>query len=122
MKLKKIITLALGATLLLTAISGCSSMRNMAIEDSIKDKKGADDKKKVTAFEKKFNQVLKDVDTKENYKKIPFDSNEDTQEFIADSFTLWDKQITKDEYVNKGLKKYPDYKITYNYLADEFTK
>ena len=122
MKAKSIITLALGATLILTSMSGCSAMRNMAIEDSIKNEKGANDEKKVSAFEKKFNQVLEDVKNKKDYKKIPFDSNADTEEFIADSYKLWDKQITKEDFISKGTKKYPDFKETYNYLADEFTK
>ena len=122
MKLKKIIPLALGATLLFISMSGCTAIRNMAIENSIKNEKGANDEKKVAAFEKKFNQVLEDVDNKEDYKKIPFDSNVDTEEFISNSYKLWDKQISKEEFVSKGTKKYPDYKETYNYLADEFTK
>ena len=121
MKAKKLITLALGVTLLLTTITGCSAMRNMTIENAIKSEKGLDEKS-TAAFEKKFNQVLEAISNKDDYKKIPFDSNADTEEFIADSYKLWDKQITKNQYVQKGLKKYPEYKDTYNYLADEFLK
>jgi len=122
MKLKNIITLSLSATLLLSTMTACSSMRNMAIENSIKNEKGAQDEKKVAAFEKKFTQVLDDVSNKDDYKKIPFDSNADTEEFIANAYKLWDKQISKEEFINAGLKKYPEYKDTYNYLADEFLK
>ena len=122
MKLLTKITLSALAVFTLSSISGCSSVRNMIIEDSIKGTKGSEDSQKVAKFEKRFEQVLDDLDKKDDYKKVPLDGTDDTEWLVRQSFKLWDKQISKDEYVNAGEKKFPVYSKSFGYLADEFQK
>ena len=122
MKLLTKVTLTALAVVALSSLSGCSSMRNMIIEDSIKNTKGAENPAKVSKFEKKFEQVLDDLDKKEDYKKVPVDSTAETEWLVRQSFKLWDKQISKSDYVNAGEKKYPGYSKSFGYLADEFLK
>jgi len=110
------------ATILtLISINGCSSMRNMIIEDSIQNIDGSQDSKKVTQFEKRFNQVLDNVDKKDDYKKLPLNTS-DTKWLVQQSFKLWNKQISKTEYIKTGENKFPGYTKTFSYLADEFKK
>ena len=122
MKLLHIITIAVFTVFTLTSISGCASIQNMIVEDSLKGTKGSEDPKKVAAFEEKFHQVIDDVDNKKDYKKIPLDGEEDIKWFMQQSFKLWDKQISKEEYVKDGEGKFPGHNDTFTYLADEFTK
>jgi hypothetical protein len=122
MKFIKIISISLATTLLLTTISGCSTMRNMAIEDSIKDTKDGHDSQKVKAFEARFEQVLNDIDKKEDYKKLPTDDTDKTKWLIQESFKLWNKEISKEEYIKAGIEKYSGYKETLEYLANEFSQ
>ncbi len=122
MKLTKLITITLGTALLLAITSGCSSLRNLAIEDSIKNTKDANDTQKVKKFEKIFAQVLDDIENKKDYQKLPTGDTDKTRWLIKESFKLWDKQITKDEYITASVEKYNGYKETLSYLADEFSK
>ena len=121
MNAKKIITSALIAAMALGTVTGCSSMRAMVIEDTVKDTKDGKDKEKLTQFEARFEKVLDDIDNKKDYKKLPTDDTEKTKWFIKESFKLWDKQITRDEYIAAGIEKYGGYKETMIYLADEFS-
>jgi len=122
MKLLKLLILAAFTAVTLSSISGCASMQNMIVENSIEGTKGSEDSKKVAAFEKKFTQVLEDIKKKDGYKKLPLEDEEDLAWFINLSFKLWDKQISKAEYITVGEKKFPGYKETFEYLADEFRK
>lgn len=122
MKFTKLASLAVVGALSVGAISGCTAMRNVAVENSIKDTNDGQDPKKVEAFENKFTQVLDDVGEKDDYKKLPLDGMEETQWFIKQSFALWDKKQTREQYISNGEKKFPGYKKTLEYLADEFTK
>ena len=122
MKFRKLVLVAIIGSLSLGMLTGCASMRNVAIENTLKDTKGAQDSKKVEAFENRFTKVLDDAGEKDDYKKIPLDGSEDTEWFIKQSFTLWDKQQSKEQYISNGEKKFPEYTTTFEYLADEFTK
>ena len=110
------------ALIVLSTMSGCTSMQNMIVENSIEGTKGSQDPQKVAQFEKKFNQVLDDIDKKDDYKRVPLDGEADLTWFIQQSFKLSDNQISKKEYTAAGEKKFPGYTKTFNYLADEFTK
>jgi len=122
MKFSKFLTIALTGALTISTITGCTTMRNMVVENAVKDTKGAQDPKKVEQFETKFSQVLDAIDNKKDYKKIPLDGTADGEWFIQQSFKLWDGQITKEQYITAGLAKFPEYRETFTYLADQFSK
>ena len=122
MKLRKLVAAIVIVTSSAGILSGCTSIVNLAVGDAVKNEKGAGDKTKVKAFERKFNAVIKVVKKKDGYKKIPLKKSADQQWFIRESFKLWDKQIAKDQYVSNGEKKVPGYKSSFEFLADEFTK
>ncbi len=117
--MNKLIAAALVCVFLL---SGCTGMRNMMVEDMLKDTNQGTNPQKVKGYEEKLAQVLDDVGDKEDYKKLPLDGEEDAKWFTNESFLLWDKQQTKETFVSNGLKKFPEYKTTLEYLAEEFTK
>jgi len=122
MKFRKLILIAIAGALFLGTLTGCTSMRNMAIESVLKDTKNGQDTNKTAAFETKFTKVLDDIKKKDDYKKIPLETNANTEWFIKQSFMLWDKQLTKEQYISNGAKKFPGYEKTFAYLADEFSK
>ena len=122
MNLKKWAVSSLIVASTLGMLSGCTSLKNMVVGDIVKNEKGAQDKAHVKAFESRFNAVVKDIKKKDDYKKIPLKKNADTEWFIRESYKLWDKQITKEQYVSNGNAKFPGYTSTFEFLADEFSK
>jgi len=121
MKFGKLVAVAILGISLLGAMNGCSAV-NMEIAKAVKDTKGADNPQKVEAFEKKFAKVLDNIKKKDDYKRIPLEGLEDFDWFVKESFLLWDKQQTREQYISNGEKKFPGYKETFAYLADEFSK
>jgi hypothetical protein len=122
MKYRKLVMITIIGALSFGMVSGCASLRNMGVESALKGTKGAQDAEKVKAYEDRLTKVLDDVETKDDYKKIPLDSSEDASWFLKQSFTLWDKQQSKEQYISNGDKRFPGYTETFKYLADEFTK
>jgi hypothetical protein len=122
MKIVKLVLVAVIGASLLGAAGGCTSMRNMAVKDMLKDTKEGQDTDKLKAFENKLTQTLDDVKAKDDYKKIPLKSTEDSKWFIEQAFILWDKQQTKEQYIKNGDERFPGYSKSFGYLADEFSK
>lgn len=40
--------------------------------------------------------------------------------FNNNMYLLWDRQITKGEYVSKGVAKFPAYRYEFNFIANKF--
>jgi hypothetical protein len=98
--------------LLIVLLSGCTTLKlNQAVAD-------AHDPKVVQAYEKTLNDVIKEVQNDPSYKRIPLDSKAEVDWFITQAFLYWDKKISRDEFVKRGVTKYPGYKESFEYLAD----
>ncbi len=99
---------------LFIALSGCATTQT---DSSLAD---ANDPEKVKAFEAKLKEVVKEVDKNPNYKRIPLDTKEDQEWFLNQAFPYWDNQISKEEFINEGLKRFPEYRDSFEFLAEKF--
>ncbi len=122
MKLKNLTKALLIGAVSATLMSGCASMRNMVVSDSIAKTQGKQDPEKVQAFEDKFTKVLDNLGDKDDYEKLPLDGSDDLDWFLDQSYRLWEKKQTKEQYISNGEKKFPKYTKTLQYLANEFNK
>jgi len=105
----KVIALLL---LMLFTFSGCASLKlNQAVAD-------VNDPKIVKAYEAKINEVIKKIQADPSYVRIPLDTKEDLDWFLTQSFLYWDKKKSRDEFISEGVKRFPDYKSSFEYLAD----
>ncbi len=73
-----------------------------------------------TAFEHKFSAAISQARADSNYKAIPL-AKTDQQWFYDESHQLWEKKITKEQYVADGAKQYPGYEASFAELADLLT-
>jgi len=105
----KVIALVL---LMLFTFNGCT---NLKLKQAVAD---ANDPKVVKAYETKINEVVKIVQADPNYVRIPLDTKEDADWFLTQSFLYWDKKNSRDEFIAEGVKRFPDYKSSFEYLAD----
>jgi len=74
-----------------------------------------------TAFDNKMSSVIKTVKADPNYKVIPLDSSSDRKWFFAQCEALYDKKITKEQFVSEGARQFPGYDASFSQLADLFT-
>ncbi len=72
--------------------------------------------------EKAYKSAMQDVGKKikqdPNYKKLALATPEDKSWFGDLTYKVWDHQITKEQFVSAGLKKYPDRSYEFNFVAD----
>ena len=73
-----------------------------------------------TQFERKFSAAIAQAKADSNYKVIPM-ARTDQRWFYDQSLALWEKKITKEQYVADGAKEYPGYEASFTELADLLT-
>jgi hypothetical protein len=71
-----------------------------------------------SAFDRKISSVIATVKADPSYKKIPLDSTADRTWFFDESEALFQKKITKEQYVADGARQFPGYDASFNELAD----
>ncbi len=80
----------------------------------------ADNTERYQAYENKLNAVVKDIQNNPDYKRIPLDSKSDQDWFNKQAFKLWNKEDSKDQFVNEGISRFPGYRKSFEFLADRF--
>ena len=74
-----------------------------------------------SAFENKMSSVIAHVKADPNYKTIPLGSSVNREWFFSQSEALFNKKITKEQYVADGAKQFPGYEASFTELADLLT-
>lgn len=73
------------------------------------------------AFDAKMSSVIDHVKADPGYKKIPLNTSADRQWFFDESQSLYEKKITKEQYLADGSKQFPGYEASFSELADLLT-
>ena len=73
------------------------------------------------AFDNKMSSVIAHVKADPNYKTIPLGSSVNREWFFSQSEALFNKKITKEQYVADGAKQFPGYEASFTELADLLT-
>ena len=74
----------------------------------------------------KFQEVMKKVAKStlddERYNKMALDTPEKKAWFKNLMYRLWDRQITRGQFIDEGLRRYPTKRYEFTYVADGFQK
>ncbi len=92
---------------------------NAGIREATRD---AGNPETTAAFTKDMGMVVGEIKTDSQYKAIPLNSKEDQDWFYTQAFLLWDKKISRSEFVKTGLGKFPGHEYEFNFLADRLAK
>lgn len=72
--------------------------------------------------EKAFNSwaisVIDAAKADSSYKRIPLDSKSDQRWFMETMYKAWEKKITKEEFINIGVEKFPENKESFEFVAN----
>ncbi len=74
-----------------------------------------------SAFDNKMSSVIAHVKADPNYKSIPLGSSVNREWFFSQSEALFNKKISKEQYVADGAKQFPGYEASFSELADLLT-
>lgn len=76
--------------------------------------------------ESKFHQAMVAVaqSTKQdpNYHKLSLNTPEEKRWFKNLMYRLWDRQITRAQFINEGVARYPEHKYEFFYIANAFQR
>ena len=76
---------------------------------------------KKAAYEKKMREVASGIKDDPNYQRLALDTPEKKEWFKKLTYRLWDRQITRQQFVSEGLKRYPDHGYEFNFIVRGFT-
>jgi hypothetical protein len=113
------------ATLLLAyLLTGCATLPSPAEHTSptptMHYEKPTPQKK--AAFKKTMIKVALSTQDDPKYRKLALDTPEKKSWFKNLMYRLWDRQITRAQFIREGLKKYPDRAYEFNYIANSFQR
>ncbi|MDD3775119.1 MAG: hypothetical protein PHV08_04065 [Sulfurovaceae bacterium] len=69
------------------------------------------------SFDAKLEEVASVVKQDPNYKKINLETKEEKDWFKQLSYRLWDKQITKTQFIEAGVTRYPSNYYEFDLIA-----
>jgi hypothetical protein len=72
-------------------------------------------------FDMRMSDVIAHVKADPNYKVIPLQSRTDREWFMDECHALYNKKITKEQYVAEGVKQFPNFEASFKELADLIT-
>ena len=76
--------------------------------------------KKYAMFQKKMRQVAKSTLENQQYDKMTLGTKEKKEWFTNLMYQLWDRQITRREFIQEGLQKYPTHQYEFEFIANGF--
>jgi len=77
---------------------------------------------KQTVFNKEMRRVALSTQNDPRYNRMSLDTPEKKAWFKQLMYRLWDRQITRDEFIAQGIKKYPTHRYEFEFIANGFQK
>ena len=78
---------------------------------------------KVKIYRENMKQLVKDIDKNQpDYKHLPLKVKDDFDWFYIQTYAVWEKSIDKNQFMKNGIKRYPEYRESLEYLADKLTE
>ena len=79
-------------------------------------------KAKSIKFHASMDKVAQSTQSNPNYKKMALNTPQRKAWFKNLMYRLWDRQITRTQFIDEGLKYYPTHRYEFNFIANGFQK
>ncbi len=76
--------------------------------------------KKEQRFRNTMLKVAKSTQEDPNYHRMAFDMPEEKKWFKELMYRLWDRQITRAQFIAEGTARYPEHKYEFTYIANAY--
>ncbi len=77
---------------------------------------------KSAAFQSTMGEVARGIGHDTKYTKMALDTPEKKAWFKSLMYKLWDRQITRNQFIAEGLQKYPTRHYEFTFVANGFQK
>ncbi len=101
--------------------TACSSSKNISKPNKIKKEiYQKPNNHKLKIYHKTMQKIALSTKTDSSYEKITLDTAEKKSWFKNLMFRLWDRRITRKQFIKEGLRKYPTHSYEFNFVANGF--
>jgi len=76
---------------------------------------------KLALYQQTMRSVASGIKHDTNYQRIALDTPEKKEWFKTLTYRLWDRQITRDQFMAEGLSKYPSRRYEFQFVIDGFS-
>jgi hypothetical protein len=106
-----------GAVSLLVALTACSPKQPTS-PASNPAPKSVNQERKGEAYKAAMRNVGAQIQNNPSYSRIELNTIEEKRWFTDLTFRLWNRDISKNTFVDQGLKRYPTHIYEFEYIAD----
>ena len=75
---------------------------------------------KMALYKKTMRSVASGIKHDAKYRRIALDTPEKKAWFRSLTYRLWDRQITRQQFMAEGLAKYPDHRYEFQFVVNGF--
>lgn len=76
---------------------------------------------KQEAYGNTMRKIASGIKDDTNYQRLELDTAEKKEWFKKLTYRLWDRQITRQQFIAEGLRRYPDHGYELNFMIRGFT-
>ncbi len=76
---------------------------------------------KKEAYEKTMRKIASGIKDDPNYQRLALNTPEKKEWFKKLTYRLWDRQITRQQFITEGLSRYPNHGYELNFIIRGFT-
>ncbi len=116
MKLKLFIPAIIGLS-----FAACTSSNNVITPSTSKITYQKPTAAKLEAYQKTMMRIASGIKDDPKYNKIALDTAKKKAWFKDLTYRLWDRQITRDQFISEGLAKYPTHKYEFMFVVNGFS-
>ena len=113
------------ASISLLGLSGCTSpsqyLNTPTTTTKITTHYASPTPHKLALYQQTMRSVASGIKHDTNYQRIALDTPEKKEWFKTLTYRLWDRQITRDQFMSEGLSKYPSRKYEFQFVIDGFS-
>ena len=75
---------------------------------------------KLALYQQTMRSVASGIKHDSNYRRITLDTAEKKEWFRMLTYRLWDRQITRNQFMSEGLAQYPTHRYEFEFLINGF--
>jgi hypothetical protein len=76
---------------------------------------------KKEAYKNTMRKIASGIKDDPNYQRLTLNTPEKKEWFKKLTYRLWDRQITRQQFIEEGLKRYPNHGYEFNFIIKGFT-
>jgi len=118
---KLLITTAVSGFILTGCTASLNPFKTSAPKKTVKHIYEKPSLAKMEHYNNTMGKVAAGIKDDPKYTRITLDTSEKKAWFKNLTYRLWDRQITRDQFISEGIKKYPTHRYEFEFVVKGFS-